>query len=99
MGYRTRELDVAHALTSDLRKRHLHTAFLTDHASVLESLVFPTETLIVFDRAKNFSAEQTVSLGFERPVIDRLWLLDLAKGPRPDHLRRSQTDANGIKLI
>ena len=90
---------MSHALAPDLRECHFHTAFLTDYAPVLESLVFPAETLIVFDRAKNLGAEQAVSLRLERSVVDRLWLLYLAKGPRPDHLRRSQTDANGIKLI
>src|SRR5262249_8664256 len=42
-------------------------------------------------------AEQAVTLGLERAVVDRFRLLDLAEGPRADLLWRSQGDADLVE--
>ena len=72
---------MTHALTSHLGQRHLNTALLADHATVLESLVLAAQALVVFDRTKNPRAEQAVALWLEGSIIDRLGLFDFAKRP------------------
>ena len=99
MGNRAGQLDVAHTLTANFGQRDFNAAFFTDHSTVLQALVLTAQTLVVFDRAKDLGAEQTFALGLEGPVVNRFRLLDLTKGPRTDHLRRSQTDSNGIKFV
>ena len=42
-------------------------------------------------------AEQAVALGLEGAVVDGLGLFDLAVRPFTDHLRRSDSDFNGVK--
>ncbi len=70
MCHRTGELNVAHALTTHLRQRHFHAAFLTDHAAMLEALVLAAKTLIVLYGTKDLGAEQPVALRLEGPVVD-----------------------------
>src|SRR5262249_15786560 len=69
---RGRELDMAHALAPDARKRHLDAALLADDALVLHALVLAAQALIVLDRTEDARAEQAVTLGLERAVVDRL---------------------------
>jgi hypothetical protein len=66
---------------------------------VLESFVFAAQAFVVPDRAKDFGAKQAVSLRFEGAIVDSFRFFNLAKRPRTDHVRRRQTDANGIKII
>jgi hypothetical protein len=75
------QLDMAHALTAHARQRDFNAALLADDALVLDALVLAAQALIVLDRAEDARAEQAVALGLERPVVDRLRLLDLAEGP------------------
>ena len=76
------ERDVAHALAAHARQRHLDAALLADDALVLHPLIFAAQALVVLDRPEDAGAEQAVTLGLERAVVDRLWLLDLAERPR-----------------
>ena len=99
MGNRAREFDVRHALAPHLGLRDLDAALLADDAAMLEALVLATQALVVLDRAEDLGAEETVALRLERPVVDRLGLLDLAEGPRADHVRRRQSDADRIEVI
>jgi hypothetical protein len=75
------ELDMAHPLAADLRDGDFDTALLADDALVLHALVLAAQALIILDRTEDARAEQAVTLGLERAVVDGLGLLDLAEGP------------------
>src|SRR3954468_24659637 len=75
------ELDVAHALTTNAREGHLDAALLADDSLVLHALVLAAQALVILDRPENAGAEQAVTLGLERAVVDRLRLFDLAVRP------------------
>src|SRR5262249_30192748 len=57
------------------------------------------EALPVDDRAEDLGAEQAVTLGLERPVVDGLGLGDLAVRPRSDLLRRGQADPDAVEVV
>ena len=99
MCHRAGQLNVRHALTSDLGQRDFNATLLADHTAMLEPLVLATQALIVFNRSKNFGAEQAVTLGLECTVVNRLWLFNFTKGPRANHFGRRQSDTNGIELF
>ena len=99
MSNRARQFDVTHALSTHLGQGHFHATLLTDYTAMLEALVLSAQTLVVLHWAKDLGAEQTVTLWFESSVVNGLWFLNFTKRPRPNHLWRCQTDANGIKLI
>src|SRR4051812_35544258 len=80
------QLDMAHALAANARKRHLDTALLADDALVLHALVLAAQAFVVLDRAEDARAEQAVTLRLERAVVDGFGLLDLAVGPGKDLL-------------
>src|SRR5438552_3820397 len=84
------EVDVAHALAAHLLPRHLDAAALADDALVADALVLAAVPLPVLRRAENALAEETVTLGLERAVVDRLRLRDLARRPVADLLRRRE---------
>src|SRR5262249_39554087 len=84
--------DVAHALAADLGLDDLDAALLAHHAAVLHALVLAAVALVVLDRPEDLRAEQSVALGLERPVVDRLGLLDLAVRPLADLLRGGEHD-------
>ena len=96
---RARELDVAHPLPANLGERDLHPALLADHAAMLQALVLPAQALVVLDRTEDLGAEQPVALRFEGAVVDCLRLLDLAKRPRPDLLRRGEPDPDCLEAV
>src|SRR5207247_1127293 len=96
---RRREVDVPHPLTADLGARHLDAAALTDDALVADALVLAAVALPVLGRTEDALAEQTVLLGLERPVVDRLRLGDLARRPAADLLRRRESDPDRVELI
>jgi hypothetical protein len=93
------ELDMAHALAADLRHGDFDTALLADDALVLHALVLAAQALIVLDRSEDARAEQAVTLGLERPVVDRLRLLDLAEGPAADLFRARNADLDLVERL
>ncbi len=99
MGDRTRQFDMPHVLAAHLRDRHFDAALLADHTTVLEPLVPAAQALIILDGPEDLGAEQSVTLRFERAVVDGLWLLDLSIGPGVDHIGRGQTDADDIEVL
>ena len=99
VGDRARELDVAHALAAHLGERHLDAALLADHAAVLEALVLAAQALVILDRTEDLGAEEAVTLGLERAVVDRLRLLHLAVRPRADLLGRSEPDRDRVEFF
>ena len=50
------------------------------------------------DWSKYPRAEESVTLGLKRAVVDRLRLCHLAMRPLPDFVRRSQRDSNCLKV-
>src|SRR5205807_9750597 len=78
---RSGKLDMAHALAPHPRQRDLDAALLADDALVLHALVLAAQAFVVLDRAEDARAEQTVTLGLERAVVDRFRLFDLAIRP------------------
>src|SRR3546814_9715746 len=81
------ELDMAHALAAYFRDRDFDTAFLADDALVFHALILAAQAFIILDRTKDARAEQAVTFGLERAVVDGFGLLDLAERPRANTLR------------
>src|SRR5690606_15555114 len=82
--HRHRQIDVAHAFTAHAGQGHFHTATITDDAAMLDALVLAAGAFPVLHGTENALAEQAALLGLERTIIDRLGILDLTLGPRPD---------------
>src|SRR3982074_3562962 len=93
------ELDVTHALATDLGERALDTALLADHAAVLQALVLCAKAIVVLDRPEDLGAEQAVPLRLEGAVVDRLGFLHFAVGPRADLFRRGDPDLDRVELL
>src|SRR5450759_2694687 len=94
-----RELDVAHALAAHLGAGDLDAAALADDALVAHALVLAAVALPVLGGTEDALAEQTVTLGLERAVVDRLGLGDLALRPRLDLLGRCEPDADRVEVV
>src|SRR5439155_9213033 len=75
------ELDVAHALAPHLRARDLDAAPLADDALEADALVLAAVALPVARRSEDALTEEPILFGLQRPVVDRLRLLDLSVGP------------------
>src|SRR5947208_10329164 len=92
------QLDVSEALAADVGERDFHAALVADYAAVLHALVFAAEAFPVGDRAKDAGAEKAIALRLEGPIVDSFRLGYLAVRPTANLLRRSQADANGVKI-
>src|SRR3978361_950200 len=86
----------SHAVTTNLGAGHLDAAALADDALEAHALVLAAVALPVPGGTEDLLAEETVTLGLERAVVDRLRLLDLAVAPRADVVRSGQAD---LKLV
>src|SRR5262249_25082048 len=93
----SREVDVAQALTTHLGLDHLDAALLAHHTTVLHALVLAAVALVVLHGPEDLCAEQTVALGLEGTVVDRLRRLHFAVGPLTDLVRRRQADPDGAE--
>src|SRR5207237_2138815 len=93
------QVDVAHALAPHLLSRHLDAAALADDALVADALVLAAVALPVLRGTEDALAEEPVTFGLERPVVDCLRLGDLAGRPAPNLLRGSQPDADRVEII
>src|SRR3989449_715618 len=91
------QLDVAHALATHARARDLDAALVAHHAGELHAFVLAARALVVLGRPEDARAEQAVTLGLERPVVDGLRLLHLAVRPPADLLGRRQLDPDRVK--
>ena len=89
---------MAHAFTAHLRKRNFDAAFFADHTTMFEALVLAAQAFIVFDRAKNLGAKQTITLRLEGAVVDCFRLFDFTERPRANPLGRGEANLNGVKL-
>ena len=93
------QLDVAHPLTADLRAGDLDAALVADDALVADPLVLAAVALPVLRRTEDALVEQTVLLGLEGPVVDRLGLRHLTLRPLPDLVRAGERDADRVEVI
>src|SRR5690349_3131204 len=99
MGRRARELNVSHALAADLRLGHFHAALLAHNAAMLEALVLAAQALVILHGPEDLGAEESVTLGLERTVVDRLRLLHFAVRPRADLLRRGEPGLDRVEFL
>src|SRR5262252_5593022 len=99
MCNRRSERNMPHALAPDPRKGDLNAAFLANDPFIFHPLIFAAQALIVLNRAENPGAKESVPLGLERAVIDRLRLLDLAKRPRQYLFRTSDGNLDLIERL
>ena len=99
VGDRGGELDVAHPLTADLGAGHLDAAALADDALEAHALVLAAVALPVPGGTEDLLAEEAVTLGLERAVVDRLRLLDLAVAPGADVVRGGQADLQLVEEV
>src|SRR6266849_2624597 len=97
VGDRRRQLDVAHSLAPHARSGHLDPALVADHAGKFHPLVLAARALVILGRTEDSSTEETIALGLERPIVDRLRFLDLSMRPVADLLRRGQLDPDRVK--
>src|SRR5438093_667825 len=93
------ELDVAHPLPADLAPGDLDAALVADDSLVANPLVLAAVALPVLRRTEDALVEQTVLLGLEGPVVDRLGLRHLALRPLPDLVRAGERDADRVEVI
>src|SRR5438045_4379172 len=92
---------MAHAFAPDLRDGDFDAALFADDSLVFHALVLAAQAFVILDRAEDAGAEQAVTLGLERAVVDRLRLLDLAERPAADLVGRRDADADlveGLRL-
>src|SRR5438093_1456208 len=94
-----RELDVPHALATDLGERDLDAALLADHPAVLQALVLAAQALVILDSSDDPGAEETVALRLEGAIVDRFGFLHFAVGPRADLFRRGDPDLDRVELL
>ena len=94
-----RQFDVAHALATHFGQGNFDAALFTDHATMLEALIFSAQTFVVFDRPEYLGAKQPVALRFERAIVNGFRLFHFAVGPRTDLFGRSQTDLDRVELF
>ena len=99
VGYRSGQLNVAHALTANLRLGHLNATALTDDALVADALVLTTSALPVTGGAEDALAEEAVLLRLQGAVVNGLRLFDLALGPATNIVCGGQTDAELVEEI
>ena len=99
MSHGHHQLDVTHAFTADLTLGDFHTATVADHALVTDSLVLTAVAFPVFHRTENLLAEQTVSFGLQRSVVDGFRFQHLAVRLFQNRIRRCQTDGYFMKLL
>ena len=95
---RAGQLDMAQALAADARQRDFHAALVADYAAVLHALVLAAQALPILGGAEDAGAEESVALRLEGPVVDGLRLGDFSVAPAPDFFRRSQRNADRIKI-
>src|SRR3546814_9612170 len=90
---------MAHPLATDLRDGDLDAALLADDALVLHALVLAAQAFVILDRAEDARAEQAVTLGPERAIVDRLGLLDLAERTRAAAIGRGDAALDLVEGI
>ena len=97
MCNRRSQFNVTHPLTADFGHSDFNAAFFADDAFILHALVFAAQTFVILHRTEDARAEQAITLGLERPVVDGFRLFDFAERPAADTLWRGQTDLDLVE--
>jgi hypothetical protein len=63
-----------------------------------EAFVFSTDALVVLYWTEYLGAEQTIALGFQRTIVNSLWLGNLTERPATDTLRACKRYLEGVEL-
>src|SRR5256884_3628357 len=92
------QFDMAEAFAADLGQSDFDAALIANDAPMLHALVLAAKAPPIGDGAKNFGAEETVTLGLEGAVIDGLGLGDFTVRPGANFFRTRQRDADGIEI-
>ena len=87
---RHHQLDVAHALTTHFLLRDLNTATVTHDALIANALVLSAVAFEILYRTEDSLAEQTITLGLVRPVVDGLRFQHFTVRLLENHLGRRQ---------
>ena len=85
---------MSHTLTTHFSQRNFYAAFFAYNTAMLEPLVFTAQTFVVFYRAKNLGAKQTITFRLERTIVNRLRLLTSPN----DQERINSGDAKPIRI-
>ena len=88
-----------HTFTANLGQRYFDATFLANNTAVFQTLVFATQTLVIFDRSENLRAKQTIALRLERTIVDRFRLFNFAIRPGTNFVRRGKANGNRIELL
>ena len=72
---------MAHALAAHFRHGDFDAALLADNTAELHAFVLTAQAFEVFDWAKDFGAEQAITLWLERTVVNGFWLFNFTKRP------------------
>ncbi len=67
------------SLTTHLAGNNFHPALFADDTTVLHAFIFTAITLVVLGRPENLGAKQTITLGLEGPVVNRLGLFNFTE--------------------
>ena len=87
----------AHAVAAHFLHRDFDAALLADDALVLHALVLAAQAFVILHRPEDARAEQSVALGLEGAVVDRLRLLDLAMRPAQDLIRAGERNLDPVE--
>ena len=90
---------MAHPLAAHLGAGDLDATPLADDALEADPLVLAAVALPVPGGTEDLLAEQAVTLGLERAVVDRLGLLHLTVRPLADLVGRRQADADLVEEV
>jgi hypothetical protein len=66
---------------------------------VFKAFIFATQAFVVFDRPKDFGAEETIAFGFKGAIVNRLWLFNFPKRPGPDHIWGGKSNADSVEIF
>ena len=98
MRYRSNELNVTHALTTNDGASDFHTTLVTNNALVTDALVLTAVTLVITLRTKDLLIEESVLLRTLGTIVNGFRLRDLTARPREDAFRRRERQAECTPL-
>ena len=75
------QFDMTHAFAAYFGQSHFHATFFTGYTFKFQAFIFSAQAFVVFDWTKDFGAEQTVTLRFERTIVDGFRLFNFAVRP------------------
>src|SRR5690606_314315 len=70
MGHGHHQVDVSHTVPTDLLLGNLHATTVTDDSAIADALVLATGTFVILYRTEYALAEQAITLGLVRSVVD-----------------------------